>query len=241
MLAVIVAIWPLRGWVASHFATVSKSRDVKTVADRVAEYGPAARGRLKPYFDKIKQVYPPRRVTFIGIKDEQVLQLYLASSNEAPRFVREYPILAASGDPGPKLREGDQQVPEGLYRIESLNPNSRFHLSLRVNYPNEFDRVQARKEKRTNLGGDIMIHGNAVSIGCLAMGDEAAEDLFVLAADAGVENITVILTPVDFRKRAMPAGATNLPAWTVGLYDQLKRKLHEYPLATAEARAGRKF
>src|SRR5204863_8498878 len=63
-------------------------------------------------------------------------------------------------------------ISEGIYPIESLNPNSRFHLSLRIGYPNAFDRAQAAKEKRTNLGGDIMIHGNSVSIGCLAMGED---------------------------------------------------------------------
>lgn len=74
--------------------------------------------------------------------------------------IKSYPILAASGSIGPKLRESDMQVPEGVYQIESLNPNSQFHLSLRVNYPNEFDREQARIDGRAQLGGDIMIHGS---------------------------------------------------------------------------------
>ena len=150
------------------------------------------------------------------------------------------PILAASGELGPKQREGDQQVPEGIYRIEWLNPNSSYHLSMRVSYPNEFDRAQARIEGRSNLGGDIMIHGNAVSLGCLAMGDEVAEDLFVLAADVGIENITVILSPVDFRTKSQPANITNLPAWSAELYDQVKRRLREYPLPNGNVRASPK-
>ena len=140
-------------------------------------------------------------------------------------LIRTYPVLAASGRLGPKLKEGDRQVPEGLYRIESLNPNSMFHLSLRVNYPNEFDRRQASRESRTNLGGDIMIHGSNASIGCLAMGDEAAEDLFILAAETGIDKITVLLSPVDFRKRAMPEVTHPLPEWTDVLYEQIKQEL----------------
>src|SRR5690606_33287906 len=102
--------------------------------------------------------------------------------------VHQYPVLAASGQAGPKLREGDRQVPEGFYAIESLHPNSRFHLALRVNYPNQSDRQRAAEDGRTNLGGDIMIHGSNASVGCLAMGDPAAEDLFVLVADVGIQN-----------------------------------------------------
>jgi L,D-transpeptidase catalytic domain len=200
-----------------------------TIADRLAQYGPAARARLLPHFERIKQSYPPRHLTFLGIKDERTLQLFVAASNEPPKFLRSYPILAASGGPGPKQREGDRQVPEGIYKIELLNPNSSYHLSMRVSYPNAFDRAQARKEDRSNLGGDIMIHGKAASIGCLAMGDEAAEELFVLAADTGITNITVLLTPVDFRVKQLPDTATNLPAWSGEIYEQLKPRLRELP------------
>ena len=105
-----------------------------------------------------------------------------------------------------------------------------YHLSMRVSYPNDFDRAQASKEGRTHLGGDIMIHGKAFSVGCLAMGDEAAEELFVLAADTRLTNITVLLTPVDFRVKALPASATNLPAWSGEIYEQLKPRLRELPM-----------
>jgi murein L,D-transpeptidase YafK len=137
-------------------------------------------------------------------------------------------IKGASGRSGPKLREGDCQVPEGFYRIESLNPNSRFHLSLRVNYPNAFDLARAKEEGRTNPGCDIMIHGGRASVGCLAMGDEGAEDLFILAAEVGRENISVILCPVDFRVRELPAVNYSLPEWTNDLYRRLEERLSEF-------------
>jgi hypothetical protein len=200
-----------------------------TVAERIKQYGEPARLRLQPHFANAGIGYPPKQLVLIGLKTEKELQLYAAGTNGSFHFVRSYPVLAASGVPGPKLREGDGQVPEGIYRIESLNPNSLFHLSLRIGYPNAFDQEQARKDGRTQLGGDIMIHGKAASIGCLAMGDEAAEELFVLAADTGLQNISVILSPVDFRfGRSVPAGV-NVPAWTDALYSQVRNELNKIP------------
>ncbi len=79
--------------------------------------------------------------------------------------------------------------------------------------------------KSTNPGGDIMIHGSNASIGCLAMGDEAAEDLFILAAETGIDRISVVLSPVDFRKRVCPEVTHPLPEWTDVLYEQIKEEL----------------
>ena len=201
----------------------------KTVAERLAQFGEAARGRWKPYFSSAQAVYPPISVKLVAVKTEHRLLVYAADQSGGYRWIRSCPILAASGDPGPKLHEGDGQVPEGIYPIESLNPNSLYHVALRVGYPNEFDRSQAAKEGRTNLGGDIMIHGNSVSIGCLAMGDEAAEDLFVLAADTGLPNVSIVITPVDFRKGKAIPQFVKLPEWTVALYSQIKTQLAGLP------------
>lgn len=201
-----------------------------TIADRLDQYGGAARTRLDPYFAKQKIAYPPEKLVFIGLKEEKVLQVYAKSGTNDFKFVREYPIQAASGVAGPKLREGDKQVPEGIYPIELLNPNSSYHLSMRIGYPNAFDRDQALSESRTNLGGDIMIHGKAKSIGCLAMGDEAAEDLFVLAADTGISNITVILSPVDFRAGKVLPEDAKLTSWSGQLHEQIRLHLAEFPL-----------
>lgn len=200
----------------------------KTVDDRVAEFGESVDKRLAPYFAAASIPYPPAKVTLIGLKQERELQVYAAGTDGKYNLIRTYPILAASGKLGPKLREGDLQVPEGLYRIESLNPNSRFHLSLRVNYPNEFDRAQAKAEKRTNLGGDIMIHGNSVSIGCLAIGDSAAKDMFVLAARTKLRNIQVIISPVDFRNGKVAEPSGDVPKWLGSLYESIKAELSKY-------------
>jgi hypothetical protein len=163
--------------------------------------------------------YPPSAVTLVGLKEEGRLEVW-GKKGQAFVLLRDYAILAASGGPGPKLRQGDMQVPEGVYRLTNFNPNSSYHLSVRVDYPNGHDREMARAEHRTNLGGDIYIHGKSVSIGCLAIGDPAIEELYVLLSDVGLRNARIILTPSATPRP--PAGAT---AWVVTLYEDLRREL----------------
>jgi hypothetical protein len=206
-------------------ATVSSAFAAQTIQDRIQQYGAVAEQRLAPYFKQAGVAYPPRAMTLVGLKQERLLEVYGADTNGSLRFLRSYPILAASGKVGPKLQQGDLQVPEGLYRIEALNPNSKFHLSLRVSYPNEDDRARAKADKRSNLGGDIMIHGKAASVGCLAVGDEAAEDLFVLVERTGLSNVNVILSPLDFRERDLPSMPPGAPKWTAERYAAIKAAL----------------
>jgi murein L,D-transpeptidase YafK len=202
---------------------------VCTVSDRLKQFGPVADARWRPFFESCKVAYPPSRVVLLGLKNEKQLEVYAGGANQPLRRVRSYPIRAASGKLGPKLREGDWQVPEGIYPIESLNPNSRFHLALKVGYPNALDRKQGELDGRKRLGGDIMIHGNEVSIGCLAMGDEAAEDLFVLAARTGLKNVKVILSPVDFRTHPLPAKSQPTVEWIRALYRDLEAEVKALP------------
>lgn len=203
-----------------------------TIADRVAQYGPAARARLLPFFAAAGVPYPPERFLLVGLKRERELQVYAAGPGQALAFIRSFPVFGASGELGPKLREGDRQVPEGVYRIWYLNPNSVAHLSLALDYPNEFDRIHAEDDGRDHgtLGGEIMIHGGAGSVGCLAIGDRAAEDVFVLAADSDWERARVIVSPVDFRVATLPADYEETPEWVARLHDWLRTELHRLPL-----------
>src|SRR5436190_15540291 len=89
----------------------------KSVPDRLAEFGAAARQRLARDFQKAGLEYPPRLATFVVLKSERRLEIYGGRENSM-RFVRACPVLAASGTTGPKLREGDHQVPEGIYAVE---------------------------------------------------------------------------------------------------------------------------
>jgi hypothetical protein len=196
----------------------------RTVEDVLHIYGEHATTKLKSYFAKAKVSYPPREVAFIALKQEMRLELWARDGGEF-RFIRDYRIRAASGLSGPKLRQGDMQVPEGIYRIEGLNPNSHYHLSMKLNYPNEFDLFHAWEEGRSNLGSDIFIHGKAKSLGCLAMDDETIEELFVLAVHAGAANVKVVIAPHDPRTYPLAADIEGLPEWTPELYSIISREI----------------
>ncbi len=208
-----------------------------TLTQRLTEIGPAATKRLAERFESAKVVWPPAEVALIAIKDKKHLELHARQQGGAWTFVHSYPVLAASGHTGPKLTRGDKQVPEGVYQISFLNPNSRYHVSMRVNYPNAFDRKMAKKDGRRDLGGDIMIHGKKSSAGCLAMGDEAAEELFVLAAEIGVKNIKVVIAPTDLRHNAIPTIRADQPTWLSNLYKEVAIEMSRFktPPATAES------
>ncbi|MDX2225947.1 MAG: hypothetical protein SFY92_02435 [Verrucomicrobiae bacterium] len=200
----------------------------KTVEDRLAQFAPGVEPGWKRDFQKAGLSYPPETVTLVACKQERFLEVWAAEKKGGFRKLREYPFTAFSGILGPKLREGDRQIPEGIYPVESLNPNSRFHLALRIGYPNEFDREQGLRDGRSRLGGDIMIHGKAVTIGCIPLGDTAIEELFVLAARTGVEKMRVIISPVDFRRTELPPQMSPVPDWADELYSRIRKELDQY-------------
>lgn len=166
-------------------------------------------------------------LTLVALKKEQLLEVWVNRAEGPPRRIRSYPFTANSGGPGPKLREGDGQIPEGIYRIESLNPNSRYHLSIKLDYPNAFDRARGEEDGREKLGFDIFIHGKAVTIGCIPIGDEAIEDLFTLVAEVGVKKVKAILAPCDFRVGA-EAPAIEAIGWEGDLYELLREAMRPY-------------
>ena len=196
---------------------------------RLAQIGPGARKRVLARFDTAKIAWPPAEIGLVAIKDEKTVDMYGRDEAGKWKLIHRYKVYAASGGAGPKLRQGDKQVPEGIYAISYLNPHSAYHVSLRVDYPNAFDRKMAALDGRRDLGGDIMIHGKASSIGCLAVGDEAAEELFWLAAEIGQRNIQVIIAPTDFRRRGIPAIEAGAPQWLPKLYTEVAAAMTEYP------------
>jgi murein L,D-transpeptidase YafK len=99
---------------------------------------------------------------------------------------------------GPKRVEGDYQVPEGFYYINDFNPNSSYHLSLGLNYPNASDKILSDSIRP---GSAIYIHGNCVSTGCIAITDFPIEEVYVIASAAknnGQDFIPVHIFPVKY-------------------------------------------
>lgn len=194
-----------------------KVKGHQTVSDVISKHESSTRNKLAPTFESAGVIYPPKRLALIAIKDEKVMHLWASNDDDNFKLIISYPIKAASGLLGPKLREGDRQVPEGLYNIVGFNPNSSFHLSMKINYPNPYDLKYAKAEGRDQPGTNIFIHGRAVSVGCLAMGDDAIEELFTLVHEVGLANTQVLISPTDPSKNKLvvPNGA---PLWTSELY-----------------------
>ncbi len=165
-------------------------------------------------------------VRLVAVKDARVLELWARKPGAERGRLRAYPFTAYSGGLGPKLREGDGQIPEGVYGIQYLNPNSRHHLSIKVDYPNAFDRARAKDDGRTRLGGDIFIHGKAVTIGCIPLGDAAIEELFYFVAVAGKAKVRAVIMPVDFRRGEAAPEFAGI-AWEAELYAAIRAELEK--------------
>jgi murein L,D-transpeptidase YafK len=116
-----------------------------------------------------------------AFKEEKQLELWIRHRDHGKyQLFRIWPIAALSGTLGPKLAEGDGQVPEGFYHVppSAMKPDSNFHLAFNIGYPNAYDRHHQR------TGSFIMVHGSNVSIGCLAMTNPRIEEIYTLCAAA---------------------------------------------------------
>ena len=115
-----------------------------------------------------------------------------------------YPICLWSGRVGPKLREGDRQAPEGFYAVtkEELNPNSRWHRSFSLGFPNAFDQALGR------TGSFIMVHGGCQSVGCFAMTNNVVDEIWRLvtaALDQGQPAFNVQVFPFRMTEKNLAA------------------------------------
>ena len=141
-----------------------------------ADRAEAAAKRVRPSLEPALRAKGLRwgAPVFIRIfKEEKELELWVDDGKVFKHF-KTWPICKYSGKLGPKLKEGDQQAPEGFYFVprSRMNPRSRFHLSFNLGYPNTYDRAH----KRT--GSALMVHGNCVSIGCYAMTNARIEEIY---------------------------------------------------------------
>lgn len=168
--------------IAPLWATMGSSLKERVMTEQI-DRAQAAETRVKPALERDLQKLGLRfgAPVFMRIfKHEKQLELWIEGEDQRFVLFRTYPICTYSGALGPKQREGDNQAPEGFYRVSAgqLNPQSTYHLSFNLGYPNAYDRAH----KRT--GNFLMVHGSCVSIGCYAMGDEGIEEIYTLAAAA---------------------------------------------------------
>jgi len=154
---------------------------------------------LRKLLNKKDIDYEQCEIYLRAFKLEEELQVWAKNvSDDSFTFIKSYNFCTNSGKLGPKRREGDLQIPEGSYHINRFNPQSRFYLSLGLNYPNTSDLYFADK---TRPGSDIFIHGACVSLGCIAITDDKIKELYTLASQAQSNGQTMIRTdifPIQF-------------------------------------------
>jgi murein L,D-transpeptidase YafK len=151
-------------------------------------------------FERVKKAYTDyKKIVFANLEKHQInssafdlfIRVYKAedelqlwgknNTDKQYKLLKIFAICTKSGELGPKRKMGDNQVPEGLYYIERYNPSSSFHLSLGINYPNASDK---KISKASDLGGDIFIHGDCVTIGCMPLQDGGIKELYVYAIES---------------------------------------------------------
>jgi murein L,D-transpeptidase YafK len=196
---------------------IAKAKDLDSL---LANYPRAMQAALntegfwQETFAEQEMPFPPEKLFFRAFKQEQVLEVWAAEKGSY-QLIKSYDICMMPGKLGPKIRQGDKQVPEGIYFIDTLNPNSEFHLSMRVNYPNEADLIRSSAEK--DPGGDIYIHGDCYSVGCLPMQDEPIEEIFWLVTMHQHRHpqqvIPVHIFPFRFSESNWSTHTSTAPQW----------------------------
>ncbi len=224
LMALIFTLSPVFG-MSSHVDTS------KAIDHAIMRYGIQKEPHLKSYFSKSDVAYPPKEIALLAFKKEQHIQLWAKDHRQDWHYIHTYPLTAFSGQLGPKLKEHDKQIPEGIYRLTNFNPYSAMHLSMMINYPNEFDRQQASRDGRSKLGGNIFLHGKDLSVGCLAVGDRAIDELFLLARRVGLNHVQVIIAPNDLRKGKPATNQTTQPRWLPELYHRISKALNHFPIS----------
>ena len=197
LIILLLLVWqPLKSIAQNSFVDLQKS------FSRTAEVFGRREDSLKKEFAAKNLNWPPQSVFLRSFKFEKQLELWVKNDGASPyQLFKTYKICAESGTSGPKRMEGDFQVPEGFYYINDFNPNSSYHLSLGINYPNASDRILSDSLRP---GSDIYIHGNCASVGCIAITDLPIEEVYILtsyARGAGQDYIPVHVYPIRYNEK----------------------------------------
>lgn len=157
---------------------------------------------LKKRAEAIGLQWPLKQIYIRSFKYDSQLEVWARNtSTEQYKLFKTYKVCAMAGSLGPKRIEGDYQVPEGCYYITGFNPNSEYNLALKLNYPNESDKLLSDSLRP---GGGIYIHGSCITVGCIPIMDEQIQELYVLAAAAkgsGEDFIPVHIFPIRFNNK----------------------------------------
>ena len=158
----------------------------------------------------------PEVTRVVVFKEER--RMYLMHGDVA---LKGYDMALGFAPTGHKAAEGDGRTPEGRYRIDKRNPDSRFHLSIGIDYPRPRDVAHARLSGKAP-GGDIFIHGNPKrkpgdwTWGCIAVTDREMEDIYAMVRNGTVVDIYPSAARAAPGPVAAPAQATVAAAATAG-------------------------
>lgn len=208
------------------------------LADKVKEVRARRAADVKALVEQAGLSYPVDEVYLRGFKKDRQLELWVGKRGEPMVLLKTYPFCAASGELGPKRKEGDLQVPEGLYEVPAFNPYSDYHLSMKVSYPNASDRLRSDARRP---GGLIYLHGNCASIGCIAIEDEPIEEVYLISLDAKRRPIRFDIFPTRLNKDTLEGLGTSAhldfwkelaPAYTVF------ERTHRPPVFTVSKKTG---
>lgn len=170
----------------------SQPYKVANIADKLED-------SLRRQFKSKNLKWPLKAMCLRSFKYDKQIELWVKDDTSTSyKLFKTYKVCMQSGRMGPKRMEGDYQVPEGFYHINEFNPNSNYHLSLGLNYPNASDKLLSDPVRP---GTAIYIHGNCVSTGCIPVTDEYIEEIYLLAGkakNAGQEFIPVHVFPIRY-------------------------------------------
>jgi len=196
--------WIILFWMFMPVLQQSSFKEAQLKHSRVKTAYDEKESVVKQYFTEKKLSYQKFQLFIRAFKKEQTLEVWIRETGkEEFELLHTYDFCTTSGTLGPKRKEGDLQIPEGVYHINHFNPQSNFYLSLGLNYPNASDKILSHA---TKPGGSIYIHGNCVTIGCIPITDEKIKELYVLAVESrngGQEKIPVHVFPAKLEKGAV--------------------------------------
>ena len=150
---------------------------------------------------------------FRALKHEEILEVWIRRKKSYDyQLLITYDFCKNSGQLGPKRIEGDRQIPEGFYRISHFNPKSNFLLSLKVNYPNDSDKILS---DATSPGSNIYIHGGCQTTGCIPLTNDKIQELYILAIEAHEEgrSIPIHIFPTKKFEGNLDEDSEHFPFW----------------------------